>query len=140
MKVQSYEIDDDLNIAYKGRKEAGHIKGYETEHVYSVPLDVWTALAVALFNIDNAKPDDYLFPIRYNTLNDTVKKYAEEIGLDGKQYSTHSLRATAATNLYIMTHDIYQVQTLLHHTDVKMTMQYIKDLDIDEKLKESLNY
>ena len=43
-------------------------------------------------------------------------------------------------NRYLHTHDIYQVQALLHHTDVKMTMQYIKDPDISRKLKESLKY
>lgn len=54
--------------------------------------------------------------------------------------SSHSLRTTAATNLYQKTHDIYQVQRLLHHTTVEMTMKYIKDLELNEKLRENLEY
>ena len=51
-----------------------------------------------------------------------------------------SLRTTAATNLYQKTHDIYQVQKLLHHTTVEMTMKYIKDLELNEKLRDNLEY
>ena len=75
---------------------------------------------------------------RYNTFNNKVKEYAGRIGLNAKKYTTHSLRATAATNLYLKTHDIYQVQLLLHHTTPEMTMRYIKDLDISEKLRGSM--
>lgn len=142
-RVQTYDIDDDMNLIYAGRQDAGHVKGYEAEHTYAVPDDVWLNIAQAIMINADSDPDAYLFPegqFRYNTLNNTVKRYAKEIGLDGSLYSTHSLRATAATNLYLHTHDIYQVQALLHHTDVQMTMKYIKDLDISQKLKESLKY
>ncbi len=60
------------------------------------------------------------------------------MGLNPANYSTHSLRSTAATNLYIKTKDIYQVQKLLGHTNPQMTMKYIKDLDIEEKLRASM--
>lgn len=77
---------------------------------------------------------------RCNTFNDKIKEAASSIGLNGKLYSSHSLRTTAATNLYLMTRDIYQMQKLLHHTTVEMTMKYIKDLELDEKLSKSLEY
>ncbi|MBR3245297.1 MAG: tyrosine-type recombinase/integrase [Parasporobacterium sp.] len=58
--------------------------------------------------------------------------------MNRKKYSSHSLRATAATNLYLKTRDIFQVQMLLHHTTPEMTMKYIKDLDISERLRHSM--
>ena len=87
--------------------------------------------------------DVYVFPpnhFRYGTFNDKVKAAAASIGLNGEKYSTHCFRATAATNLYLKTHDIYQVQVqlLLHHSTPEMTMKYIRDLDINEKLRQSM--
>ena len=32
------------------------------------------------------------------------------------------------------------VQRLLHHTTVEMTMKYIKDLELNEKLRDNLEY
>ena len=63
---------------------------------------------------------------------------AKDLGLDPTKYSSHCLRATAATNLYLRTHDIFLVQRLLHHTTPEMTMKYMKDLSLAAKLRESM--
>ncbi len=41
----------------------------------------------------------------------------------------HDLRRTAATQLYDLTRDIRAVQTLLHHSTLKTTVEYIVDRD-----------
>ena len=122
----------------RGRQSTGHIKGYETPVSLPMPKDVVEILKTIK---DMHLDETYVFPancFRYNTFNDKVKEAAAAIGLNPDKYSTHSLRATAATNLYLKTHDIYQVQMLLHHTTPEMSMRYIKDLDISMKLRQSL--
>ena len=133
-----YEMNDDLTFDYVGRQSTGHIKGYEAPVALPMPKDVIQTLkAIKALNLD----DKYVFPannFRYNTFNDKVKEGAAAIGLSPAKYSTHSLRATAATNLYLKTHDLYQVQMLLHHTTPAMTMRYINDLEISARLRQSL--
>lgn len=138
--VQDYEVKDDLTTSYLGRRPAGHIKGYEEASVLPLPKDAVEVLEkIKALGYDS----EYIFPaekFRYNTFNDKVKEAANAIGLNGKKYSSHCLRATAATNLYLQTHDVNQVQRLMHHTTSEMSMKYIKDMDINEKLRESLEY
>ena len=138
--VEQYELKDDMSFEYSGRQSAGHIKGYEDPRPLPLPDEAKEILLqIKAMRLDKT----YVFPsnhFRYNTFNNKVKEAAESIGLRPEKYSTHSLRATAATNLYLKTHDIYQVQLLLHHTTPEMTMKYIKDLEINEKLRQSMMF
>ena len=136
--VEHFEINDDLSMRYKGRQSVGHIKGYEAPIALPMPDTIKEILLqIKAMDLDS----EYIFPenhFRYGTFNDKIKAAAAAIGLNPTKYTTHTLRATAATNLYLKTHDIYQVQMLLHHTTPEMTMKYIKDLDINERLRKSM--
>ena len=131
--VREYDDDD---FSYVGKREAGNMKGYEAPRVLPIPEDVAEAFrAIRALNLS----DVMVFPVlRYHTLNDKVKDAAEAIGLNRTGYRTHSLRATAATVLYMRTKDLYQVQALLGHTNVEMTMKYVKDILKTENLRASM--
>ena len=136
--VPSYTINDDLTFKYEGHQLAGHIKGYEEAVPIPIPDEAYDAfLKIKELGLD----DEYVFPenhFRHGTFNNYIKKMAKDLGLDPTKYSSHCLRATAATNLYLRTHDIFLVQRLLHHTTPEMTMKYVKDLSLAEKLRESM--
>ena len=86
--------------------------------------------------------DEYVFPngnFRYHTYNDKVKDAAKAIGLDAKDFHTHCLRSTAATNTYNSCYDIKQVQLLLGHTTPEMTSKYVKDWRGIEVLRETMS-
>lgn len=136
--VPMYSVNDDLSFSYEGHQLAGHIKGYEEPVPLPIPDEAYDALLrIRELGLD----DEFVFPenhFRHGTFNNYIKKMAEELGLDPSKYSSHCLRATAATNLYLRTHDIFLVQRLLHHTTPEMTMKYVKDLNIAEKLRETM--
>ena len=52
-----------------------------------------------------------------------------------KQVRTHSIRTTAATNLYRKCHNVKTVQALLGHNSPEMTNKYVKNLNAFEELK-----
>ena len=136
--VPVYTVNDDLTFNYEGRKPVDHIKGYEEPIPIPIPEDAFDALLkIRELNLS----DEFVFPknhFRINTFNDYIKKMAEYLGLDPSKYSSHSLRTTAATDLFLKTRDVFLVQRLLHHTTPKMTSQYIKDVAIDERLRKAM--
>jgi len=133
--VPVYTMNDDLSFSYEGHKLVGHIKGYEEPVAIPIPPEAYEALKkIKELEID----EEFVFPengFRHNTFNNTIKRMAKDLCLDPAKYSSHSLRATMATDLYLKTHDIFLVQRVLHHTTPEMTQKYIKDLDLDEKLR-----
>jgi integrase/recombinase XerD len=59
------------------------------------------------------------------TVQHMVKKYIEKAGLDGKKYSVHKLRHTAATLMYQYGDvDIRALQEILGHSNVSTTQIY----------------
>lgn len=125
--------DYDEDILCTGYIEVGNLKGYEKPRVLTIRPDI-----VAAFK-ELRTDDDRVFPVfRYRTYNDKIKQAAVAIGLAGEEYRTHSLRATAATALYLQTKDIYAVQSLLGHTTVEMTLKYIKDIQAEERLRAAM--
>lgn len=134
--VPQYSINDDLTFNYEGHQLAGHIKGYEEPVSLPIPDEAFEAfLKIKDLGLD----DEYVFPdnhFRHGTFNNYIKRMAGDLGLDPTKYSSHCLRATAATNLYQKSHDIFLVQRLLHHTTPDMSMKYVKDLDIARKMEE----
>ena len=53
-----------------------------------------------------------------------VRKYIQEVGLNGELYSPHALRATAATNALLHEADIAKVQEWLGHANIQTTRGY----------------
>jgi integrase len=55
------------------------------------------------------------------------------IGLDPKQYGTHSMRRTKASLIYKKTGNIRAVQLLLGHTKLESTVRYL-GIEVDDAL------
>ena len=84
---------------------------------------------------------DFLFPSRVRVkphlstrrYGRIVEKWVSSIGLDPKQYGTHSMRRTKASLIYKKTGNIRAVQLLLGHTKLESTVRYL-GIDVDDAL------
>ena len=88
------------------------------------------------------KSDDFIFPSR---LRDSphlgTRQYArilghwvDELGLDGADYGTHSMRRTKATLIYRRTVNLRAVQLLLGHSKLESTVRYL-GIEVDDALE-----
>ena len=65
-----------------------------------------------------------------------VKSWAARIGLEPRNYGTHSLRRTKATLIYKRTKNLRAVQLLLGHTKLESTVRYL-GIEVDDALEMS---
>jgi integrase len=86
------------------------------------------------------RPGDFLFTGRRPGQCMTPRQYARlvsewiaSIGLDPRQYGTHSLRRTKATLIYRRTGNLRAVQLLLGHTKIESTVRYL-GIEVDDAL------
>jgi site-specific recombinase XerD len=96
--------------------------------------------------IENAKlpSPDFLFPNRHADSEHLsprqyariVKRWVLMIGVDPREYGTHSLRRTKATLVYRTTKNLRAVQLLLAHRRIGSTVRYL-DVEIDDALEMS---
>lgn len=85
---------------------------------------------------------DYLFPSRVHASPHlTTRQYARvvqgwvsEIGLEGADYGTHSMRRTKASLIYRRTKNLRAVQLLLGHTKLESTVRYL-GIEVDDALE-----
>lgn len=85
--------------------------------------------------------DDFAFPSRVDYLGHlSTRQYARlvdewvtAIGLDSREYGTHSLRRTKASMIYKRTGNLRAVQLLLGHSKIENTIRYL-GVDIDDAL------
>lgn len=85
--------------------------------------------------------DDFVFPSRVDYLGHiSTRQYARlvdewvtAIGLDVRQYGTHSLRRTKASMIYKTTGNLRAVQILLGHSRIENTVRYL-GVDVDDAL------
>jgi len=85
---------------------------------------------------------DYLFPSRIRASGRlSTRQYARIvhgwvslIGLDTREYGTHSLRRTKATLIYRRTKNLRAVQLLLGHTSIESAVRYL-GLEVDDALE-----
>lgn len=85
--------------------------------------------------------DDFAFPSRVDYLGHlSTRQYARlvdewvtAIGLDSREYGTHSLRRTKASMIYKRTGNLRAVQLLLGHSKIENTIRYL-GVDIDNAL------
>lgn len=85
---------------------------------------------------------DYLFPSRQGPENHlSTRQYARiaaswfrSIGLDDRQYGTHSLRRTKPTLIYRRTKNLRAVQLLLGHTKLESTVRYL-GIEVEDALE-----
>jgi integrase len=62
-----------------------------------------------------------------------VDEWVSTVGLDHREYGTHSLRRTKASIIYKATGNLRAVQILLGHTNIENTVRYL-GVDIDDAL------
>lgn len=85
--------------------------------------------------------EDFAFPSRVDYLGHiSTRQYARlltewvtAIGLDSRQYGTHSLRRTKASLIYKATGNLRAVQILLGHSKIENTIRYL-GVDVDDAL------
>jgi integrase len=96
--------------------------------------------------LENAKlsSPDFLFPNRHaDSEHLSTRQYARigkrwmlMIGVDPREYGTHSLRRTKATLVYRTTKNLRAVQRLLGHRESGTTARHL-DVEIDDALEMS---
>lgn len=85
--------------------------------------------------------DDFVFPSRVDYRGHlSTRQYARlvddwvtAVGLDSREYGTHSLRRTKASMIYKATGNLRAVQILLGHSKIENTVKYL-GVDIDDAL------
>ena len=90
----------------------------------------------------NKRPGELLFtgrrgPDRSMTTRQyarLVSKWVASVGLDPRQFGTHSLRRTKATLIYRRTGNLRAVQLLLGHTKIESTVRYL-GIEVDDALE-----
>ena len=88
------------------------------------------------------RSEDYLFPSRiHDSPHICTRQYARmlrewlgEIGLDWRDYGTHSMRRTKATLIYRKTKNLRAVQLLLGHSKLESTVRYL-GIEVDDALE-----
>ena len=84
---------------------------------------------------------DFVFPSRIDYLGHLstrqyarlVEEWVSTIGLDKREYGTHSMRRTKAALIYKATGNLRAVQILLGHTNIENTVRYL-GVDVDDAL------
>lgn len=84
---------------------------------------------------------DFVFPSRIDYMGHiSTRQYARPldewvstIGLDKREYGTHSMRRTKAALIYKATGNLRAVQILLGHTNIEHTVRYL-GVDVDDAL------
>ncbi|MBS3927213.1 MAG: tyrosine-type recombinase/integrase [Sphingomonadales bacterium] len=84
---------------------------------------------------------DFVFPSRIDYLGHlSTRQYARlvyewvsTVGLDQREFGTHSMRRTKSSLIYKATGNLHAVQILLGHTNIENTVRYL-GVDIDDAL------
>jgi len=126
-RVLDCKMEDNLHFSYSGTIFTDHLKAYENARVLPISEKTMQILkTVKEYHFD----ETIVFPLRYHTYNDKVKAAAIYAGItDLKQIRTHSLRTTAASNLYEVLKDKESCKAFMGHTDSSMTEKYLKGVD-----------
>ena len=85
--------------------------------------------------------DSFVFPSRVDRLQHLstrqyarlVDEWVSAIGLNAKEFGTHSLRRMKASLIYKATGNLRAVQILLGHSKIENTIRYL-GVDIDDAL------
>lgn len=88
--------------------------------------------------LDSVKRDDNIFSLNPQPFNDDyfrtlwtrAKKQMLEKGIIRKEQTIYSFRHTAAVNVYKKTKDLHILQQLLGHSDMIVTLKYLRGLGV----------
>ena len=84
---------------------------------------------------------DFVFPSRLNERGHLstrqyarmVDEWVSTVGLDKREFGTHSMRRTKASIIYKSTGNLRAVQILLGHSNIQNTVRYL-GVDVDDAL------
>ena len=138
--VLSNELLDDGTFSTGSYENVDHVKGNTDAGFRWVQFP--TAAKRILERAREINPDgEYIFMYKgkqlyTQTFNEHLKKYCEEAGIDPKGHGSHSIRFTVASILYLNGTPIQEIQRLLGHTSMAMTLHYLKDVQPRHKTAE----
>ena len=128
--LTDFHMNDDLTFSSKEHVNVDHIKG-NTEQGFRYQHLTKEALRI-LDEIGKQNPDGEFILMKdgkqltYDTFNRRLKQYCNECGI--KAYSSHKIRFCTASLLYVKGMPITDLQKLLGHTKVAMTMHYLRNV------------
>lgn len=116
---QFYISEDKVVLKSKGKIKGKGNKDWEKE----ISLDFYQEL---LQLKDTGKDKEKVFNITYSFIAKVMKESIKDLKLDDKDYSFHSFRKLAATNMHELTNDILGVKEFLNHSNLNTTQRYVK--------------
>jgi integrase len=122
--------------------ERATVRQQKTGHPVKFELTEQTREAVDAYMTQfGRRPGDFLFASRRNGSRCiSTRQYARllaswtgSVGLDPRNFGTHSLRRTKAALIYRRTGNLRAVQLLLGHTKIESTVRYL-GIEVDDAL------
>ncbi|OYT40900.1 MAG: integrase [Desulfurococcales archaeon ex4484_58] len=103
-----------------------HVKGskYGRERIVVITKETLD-LIKAWIKLNDLKPRDKLIPLTYSGLYKRLKTLAKRAGIDVSKIRPHILRHTFATEALRRGLNIYSLQRLLGHSDIRTTQIYL---------------
>ncbi|TXH12836.1 MAG: integrase [Gammaproteobacteria bacterium] len=86
-----------------------------------------------IFNFVFPSRVDYLGHLSTRQCARLVNEWVSIVGLDKREYGTHSMRRTKASSIYKATGNLRAIQILLGHTNIENTVRYL-GVDVDDAL------
>jgi integrase len=86
-----------------------------------------------IFNFVFPSRVDYLGHLSTRQYARLVNEWVSIVGLDKREYGTHSMRRTKASSIYKATGNLRAIQILLGHTNIENTVRYL-GVDVDDAL------
>ena len=126
------EIDGKVYLYVQGK---GHT---EKEDKVLVASQVYALIVDYLNARGNVKDDEPLFTatrrnknnrLSTQSISKMIKRQLKAIGCNGKRYSAHSLRHSAACQMVMAGVELRQVQAVLRHRSITTTMIYLDEVD-----------
>lgn len=117
------------------QQKTGRPVKFELTEQTRTSVDAWIEKA-------QLQPGQFLFPSRLKRsphisrrqYSKIVKSWVARIGLDPREYGTHTMRRTKATLIYERTKNLRAVQLLLGHTKLESTVRYL-GIEVDDALE-----
>jgi len=147
IEVVRADIED---ITFMGERRVLKVwgKGHDEKNDFVVLSDkAWLPIKNYLATRKGAKAGEPLFAsnsrqnkgerLTTRTISQICKEGLRAVGLDGKEFTAHSLRHTTAVTILNHGGSLYDAQRVLRHTDPATTQIYVESIKNDKRLKDA---